>query len=199
MLLDLLWIIAAYLVGSIPFGLIIAKRCCGVDPREGGSHSIGATNVSRLCGFGYGAATLAFDLLKGSVMVWGALCLGGGAVFVSLTALACVLGHVFPCFLGLKGGKAVATSIGVFLPIAFWQLLAACALCCLVIWGSGYVSLGSLTLLCSLPLFLFFSGLCQWLPLALILLALVLVRHRENLARLASGTEKSWLKHRHKE
>lgn len=199
MLLDLLWIIAAYLVGSIPFGLLIAKGCCGVDPREGGSHSIGATNVSRLCGFGYGAATLAFDLLKGSLMVWGALCLGGDAAFVSLTALACVLGHVFPCFLGLKGGKAVATSIGVFVPIAFWQVLGACALCCLVIWSSGYVSLGSITLLATLPLFLLFSGLYCWLPLSLALLALVLYRHRENIARLASGREKPWLKSRHKE
>lgn len=199
MLLDALWIILSYLAGATPFGLLIARTFCGLDPRQAGSRSIGATNVSRLCGLGFGVATLACDLLKGCLMVLGAQALGGGVLFVSATALACVFGHVWSCFLGFRGGKAVATSIGVFLPLAFWQLAASCALCCLVIWGSGYVSLGSLTLLFSLPLFLFFSGLVQWLPLALILLALVLVRHRENLARLASGTEKSWLKNRHKE
>lgn len=199
MLLDALWIILSYFAGALPFGLIIARSFCGVDPRQAGSRSTGATNVSRLCGLGFGVATLACDLLKGCLMVLGAQALGGGVFMISASALACVFGHVYSCFLGFRGGKAVATSIGVFLPLAFWQLAAACGLCCLVIWGSGYVSLGSLTLLCSLPLFLAFSGLCQWLPLALILLALVVARHRENLARLASGTEKSWLKHTHKE
>ena len=93
-----------------------------------------------------------------------------------------------------KGGKAVATSIGVFLPLAFWQLLIAAALCLLVIWRSGYVSLGSLTLVAALPLLLLLSGIWSWLPLSLCLLALVVWKHRENIARLRAGTEKSWLK-----
>ncbi len=140
MLVKALWIIMAYVLGSVPWGVVIARTFCGVDPRAGGSHSTGATNVSRLCGFGWGVATLICDVLKGALSVWVALAISSSPLFVSLTALACVLGHVFSCFMGFRGGKAVATSIGVFLPLGFWQLLAASVLCLLVIWRSRYVS-----------------------------------------------------------
>ena len=180
--------------GFRALGLVIAKTFCGIDPRTDGSRSTGATNVSRLCGFGWGVATLLCDVLKGALPVWAALAINPSPVFVSLTGLACVLGHVFSCFMKFKGGKAVATSIGVFLPLAFWQLLIAAALCLLVIWRSGYVSLGSLTLVAALPLLLLLSGIWSWLPLSLCLLALVVWKHRENIARLRAGTEKSWLK-----
>lgn len=193
---ELLWVIMAYIVGSIPFGLVIAKTFCNVDPRLSGSKSSGATNVSRLCGFPYGVATLACDVAKGALPVWGALALDPDALFVSLTALACVLGHVFSCFMNLRGGKAVATTIGVFIPLAFQPLLGACALCMLVIWRSGYVSLGSLTLVSSLPLLLIFVGAWQWLPLSVCLALIVFFRHRENIWRLLHGEEKPWLKSR---
>lgn len=192
-----LWIIMAYVLGSIPFGLVIAKTCCGIDPREGGSKSIGATNVSRLCGFPYGVATLVCDVAKGALPVAGALWLDPMPLFVSLTGMACVLGHVFSCFLHLKGGKAVATTIGVFLPLAFWPLLGSCALCMLVIWRTGFVSLGSLSLLASLPFFLAIAGLWQWIPLSFCLCVIVFVRHKDNIGRLLRGEEKPWLKNKH--
>lgn len=194
-----LWVIMAYIVGSIPFGLVIAKSCCHIDPRQAGSKSIGATNVSRLCGLPYGILTLLCDLGKGVLPVWGALWLDNEPFFVSLTGLACVVGHVFSCFLGLRGGKAVATTIGVFIPLAFWPLLGSCALCMLVIWRTGFVSVGSLSLVASLPVFLVFARQYQWIPLSLCLCLIVFFRHRENIRRLREGTEKPWLKSRHKE
>ena len=194
LLIKAVWILVAYALGSVPWGVVIAKTFCGIDPRTDGSKSTGATNVSRLCGFRYGVATLACDLLKGAVPVWIALRLSPSPLFVSLVAVAAVLGHVFSCFMHFRGGKAVATSIGVFLPLAFWPLLGSCALCMLVIWRSGFVSLGSLSLVASLPVFLAFTGAWQWLPLSLCLCAIVFVKHRENIGRLRAGTEKPWLK-----
>jgi glycerol-3-phosphate acyltransferase PlsY len=198
-MLEVLWIALAYVLGSVPWGLVIAKTFCRIDPRESGSRNTGATNVARLCGFGWGVATLACDVCKGAVPVWLAFRINPSPVFVSVVALACVLGHVFSCFMKFKGGKAVATSIGVFLPLAFWQLLAAAALCCLVIWRSGFVSLGSLTLVVSLAVALAVTGQWSWLPLALCVCAVVVWKHKENIARLRAGTEKSWLKGKHAE
>ena len=193
-MLEALCIALAYALGSVPWGLVIAKPFCGVDPRLDGSRNTGATNVARLCGFGWGVATLACDVLKGALPVWLALRVNPAPLFVSAVALACVLGHVFSCFMRFRGGKAVATSIGVFLPLAFWPLLAASLLCVLIIWRSGYVSLGSLALVTALPLGLCLTGQWAWLPLALCVWALVVWKHRENIARLRAGTEKTWRK-----
>ena len=193
-MLEVLWIALAYVLGSVPWGLVIARTFCGLDPRESGSRNTGATNVARLCGFKWGVVTLLCDVLKGAVPVWLAFRVNASPVFVSIVALACVLGHVFSCFMKFRGGKAVATSIGVFLPLALWQLLAASVLCLLVIWRSGFVSLGSLTLVTALPVALAVSGQWTWLPLALGVWAVVVWKHRENIARLRAGTEKSWQK-----
>lgn len=196
---QLLWVIGAYILGSVPFGVVIAKTCCSIDPRTAGSMSTGATNVSRLCGLPYGILTLICDVAKGAIPVWGALWLDPQTFFVSLTGLACVVGHIFSCFMRFKGGKAVATSIGVFLPLAFWPLLGSCALCMLVIWRSGFVSLGSLTLLGSLPVFLAFIGSWQWIPLAICLCVIVFWKHKDNIQRLRKGEEKPWLKTKHQQ
>ena len=198
-MLEVLWIALAYVLGSVPWGLVIAKTFCRIDPRESGSRSTGATNVARLCGFGWGVATLACDVCKGALPVWLAFRINPSPVFVSIVGLACVLGHVFSCFMKFKGGKAVATSIGVFMPLAFWQLLAASALCCLIIWRSGFVSLGSLSLVAALVVALAVTGQWVWLPLSLCVLAVVVWKHKENIARLRAGTEKSWLKGKHSE
>lgn len=186
--------VLAYLLGSAPWGLVIAKLFCGIDPRTAGSHNTGATNVARLCGFGWGVATLACDLGKGAIPVFLAQWQNLSAWGLTIVALAAVLGHVCSCFMHFKGGKAVATSIGVFLPLAFWPLLASCVLCCLLIWRSGFVSLGSLSLVASLPVFLLIAGKYTLLPLSLCIAALVFWRHRENIARLRAGQEKPWLK-----
>lgn len=191
---EALWIIMAYVAGSIPFGVIIGRLFCGIDPRTEGSGNSGATNVSRSCGFKYGVLTLACDLAKGALPVWGAFFINKEPEFISMAGLACVIGHVFSCFTRLKGGKAVATSIGVFIPLAFWADLGSCALCLLVIWRSGYVSLGSLSLAASLPVFLMIADKWQWVPLSAAVLVIVFFKHRENISRLLSGTEKSWIK-----
>ena len=150
--------------------------------------------MARLCGFPWGVATLACDILKGTLPVWAALHINHSAVFVTLVALAAVLGHLFSCFMGFRGGKAVATSIGVFIPLAFWPLLTACLICVLVIWRSGFVSLGSLTLVVVLPVLLLLTGCWQYLILSLAITVLVIWKHKENIRRLICGTEKPWLK-----
>ncbi len=186
--------IFGYLLGAVPFGLIIARFFCGIDPRTGGSRNTGATNVARMCGFGWGVATLACDLLKGALPVLLAQLDSGSVFVVTVTGLAAVLGHVFSCFMHFRGGKAVATSIGVFLPLAFPPLLIACLFCLVVIWRTEFVSLGSLTLVGTLPFLLCLFGYWEWIPLSFCVLAIVAWRHRENIVRLNNGTEKSFLK-----
>lgn len=197
--MEFLWIICTYILGSVPYGLVFARAFCGIDPRTAGSCNVGATNVARLCGKTWGAATLACDILKGALPVYMALHINDSAVFVSLTALAAVLGHLFSCFLRFRGGKAVATSIGVFLPLAFWPLLATCIICLLVVWRTGFVSLGSLTLVTALPVCLLLAGRWEWLPLAFIVMAMVIWSHRANVQRLICHTEKPWQKRVYKE
>ena len=194
MFFDILWIAITYCIGSVPFGLVFAKTFCHIDPRTAGSGNVGATNVSRLCGTGWGVATLACDLLKGALPVAIIMHYSGSELAWTLTALAAILGHLYSCFLGFKGGKAVATSIGVLIPLAFWQLLAAVVLCLLLIWRSGFVSLGSLAPVPAMPILLALSGKFSLLPLSLIILGLVYWSHRENIRRLARGEEKTWIK-----
>ncbi len=191
---EFLWVVLSYVMGSVPFGLVFALWIKGVDPRLAGSGNVGATNVARLCGFGWGAATLAGDLGKGLAASGIALCINPDAVFVTLAALSAVAGHRWSCFLGFKGGKAVATSIGVFIPLAFPQLLVSAAVCVAVILRSGFVSAGSLTFAVVLPFVLLFTGAWRFLPLALIVAAVMIVAHKENIFRLLRGEEKSWKK-----
>lgn len=191
---ELLWIVMSYIVGSIPFGVVIGKTFCGIDPRTSGSMSSGATNVSRLCGLPYGVLTLACDVAKGALPVGIGMLLDTSPFFLSMTGAACITGHVYSCFMRFRGGKAIATTIGVFIPLAFWPLLGSCALCMLVIWRSGFVSLGSLTLLASLPFFLYIADLAQWLPLSLFAVLIGFYRHKDNIKRLMKGEEKPWLK-----
>ncbi len=194
-MLGCLWLIAAYVLGSIPFGLIIATRFCGIDPREGGSNNTGATNVVRLCGARWGVLVLVCDALKGLAAVAIAIALAPDSDLLhSLAALAAIVGHRYSVFMHFKGGKAVATTVGVFIPLAFWQLAVAGAVCILVIWRSGFVSLGSLTLVTLLPALLLVSGKWGPLPLAVLVALLVFYAHRENIRRLMRGEEKPWLK-----
>ena len=188
------WLFGAYVLGSIPFGLIIGTRCCGIDPRGGGSGNIGATNVARLCGVKWGVLVLVCDAVKGIAAVGIALyCAPGNAALHSLAALAAIMGHRYSAFMKFSGGKAVATTIGVFIPLAFFPLAGACVVCILVIWLSGFVSLGSLALVTALPIMIMLHGAWHVLPLALFLWALVFYTHRENIRRLLAHEEKRWL------
>lgn len=189
-----LMIPVAYFLGAIPFGLLLAKFCCGVDPRTDGSRNIGATNVARLCGARIGVAAMVLDVLKGFLPVLAAREMGAGAAVLSAVAMAALLGHVYSVYLGFKGGKAVATTLGIFAALAPWHLLAGAVVIVGTIAISGYVSLGSLALVAAMPLILGLFGRPEFVPLALAVAALVFWRHRENISRLRRGEETSWRK-----
>lgn len=189
---EILVVVLAYVLGSTPFGVLIAKRFCNIDPREAGSRNTGATNVARLCGTKYGVMALGCDILKGMLPVLVAQAASFSPFWISLAAFAAVLGHVYSVFLGFKGGKAVATTIGVLAPIAFTETLLSVGICVAAIAVSGFVSLGSLVFVTAMPVLLVFFGKWAYLPLSAALLALVYWRHRENIQRLAKGEEKPW-------
>jgi glycerol-3-phosphate acyltransferase PlsY len=190
----LVWIIIAYVLGSIPFGLVIAKTLCNIDPRTDGSRNIGATNIARLCGLKFGIATLVCDIAKGFVPVFMAASWIESSLGLSLVLLAAIFGHAFSCFMGLKGGKAVATTVGAFLAVSFWGTLLSAAMCLTVVGLSGHVSMGSLTLALALPVFMLVTGNVGFVPAALIVMVLLFWRHKENIRRLARGEENPWLK-----
>ncbi len=187
-----LWVVIAYLIGSIPFGLVLARLFADFDPRTAGSGNVGATNVTRTCGRKAGALTLLCDLLKGFIVVglarWSGLDVWG----LSLVALAGVCGHVFSVFLRFKGGKGVATTVGVLLPLAFWQTAAAGILCLIIAWRTGFVSLGALIMMGALVILLLISRNFSLLPIVLALGVLLVWTHRANIGRLIRHEEKSW-------
>ncbi len=190
------WILAlfAYLIGSVPFGLLIAKTFCGIDPRTAGSKNIGTTNVARLCGKGYGLLTLLCDVLKGIVPASIALYANCSHNEVMLVAFCALLGHIFSCFLRFSGGKAVATTIGVFIPLALTELLCVVLVMVVCIWYTGFVSIGSIILVVGMPLAMLAFGDTVYLPLALAVMVIVLWRHRQNIVRLIKKEEVSWIK-----
>lgn len=190
-----LWLVCSYLIGSIPFGLLIARVTCGIDPRKGGSGNVGATNVARLCGFKWGVITLVLDAAKGALSVAVmAHILKEPPLLIGIAGLCAILGHLYSIFLRFHGGKAVATTVGIFLTIAPLELIISGIICIFVIWISGFVSLGSLTLVVMLPVTLYFMGDTQYVIPALVITCLVFFSHRANIRRLLKGEEKSWQK-----
>ncbi|WP_419779006.1 glycerol-3-phosphate 1-O-acyltransferase PlsY [Maridesulfovibrio sp.] len=193
-MLWIFWLVFAYFLGSIPFGLFIGKICYNLDIRTEGSKSTGATNVARLCGFKYGVAALILDVAKGFVPVLMAYQYSHNWIFISLVAAAAVLGHVFSIFLDMKGGKAVATTIGVFLALAPVATIYSIIFLLAVIGLSGFVSMGSLTFAVALPFFTLVTGAIGMVPLACGMTMLLFWTHRDNIKRLAKGEENSWKK-----
>ena len=195
--MEIIWVLISFLSGSIPFAVVIAKTFKGIDPRKEGSKNPGTTNVARLCGFQYGLLTLVCDSLKGTVPVFLSIWLFDKTDYEwlpSACAFAAFIGHIKSPFLGFHGGKGVATGIGVLIPLAFPPLLAAVCLCVLVIALTGYVSAGALTLYTALPFCYYFFDSSRWIPLSLVMLAIVLWTHKSNMKRLLKGEEKSWRK-----
>ena len=185
----LVYIIAAYLLGSIPVGLVLA-RLKGQDPRKVGSGNIGATNVMRAAGKTLGIITLLGDILKGLIPTGLAILYGLSPVFVVAIGLAAFLGHLFPVYLRFKGGKGVATALGVFLalePVAI-PILLVVFIAVLLAWR--YVSLGSLVGTALMPvLLLLFSAPAEYVLGSLIVGVLIYWKHRENIRRIMTGTE----------
>lgn len=198
-----LWIgallLAAFLLGSIPFGFLLYRLATGGDIRRTGSGNIGATNVLRSGGRGLGALTLALDAGKGALAVTLALhwMPGPGQLWAAVAALAVIVGHIYSPWLGFHGGKGVATALGAFAVLTPWALLAAAAVFGLTLAAWHYVSLASIAACVALPLALWIPGLSPGgghAPLAVETVAvaaalLIIARHRANIERLWRGTE----------
>jgi glycerol-3-phosphate acyltransferase PlsY len=187
-LLTILVCLVGYLLGSIPFGLLLTKTAGLGDIRGIGSGNIGATNVLRTGRKELAAATLLFDGLKGAaaVMVAGSLVDRDIALFAGLAA---VLGHLFPIWLGFRGGKGVATGLGVLIAAAWPIGLAACAVWLLVAAVARLSSLASLAAFASAPVSALVLGDFGAVKLAFTIAVLVFVRHQANIRRLLAGTE----------
>lgn len=186
-------VVAAYLLGSIPSGLLFA-RARGIDIRSVGSGNIGATNVSRALGKKLGAVVLLIDAVKGAVPVGLVLLLGldrkVDPFLLTLTGSAAIAGHCFSIFLRFHGGKGVATSLGVFLVVAPLPTLCAVAVFAASYAVARVASLGSVLAVMSMPVWLHVFGADDAvLTLAIAVVPLIIVTHRENLARLFRGNE----------
>ena len=187
---DLALVALAYLLGSISFGLLIARVYGGADLRHSGSGNIGATNVVRTLGKAAGILTLLGDGGKGLVAVLCALKWGQASVLPALAAVAAVLGHMFPLYHGFRGGKGVATALGVLLPTLPLPLLGGFIVWLVVVAVWRYVSAGSMLAALVVPLLAALWSYPVPLVLAAAMIALlVLYKHRENLSRLRQGSE----------
>lgn len=191
LLVSLGTVLLAYLMGAIPTGLIVA-RIRGVDIQRAGSGNIGATNVARSVGPWAGVIVMLVDPLKGVLAVTVPTLWGLDPWWVTAAALAAVVGNGFNVFLGFRGGKGVATSLGVFVVIDPWVTLTALILFALTALLGRMVSLASVVSVCSAPIMLVTLGDVNVpkIALAFALAILSVWRHRENLARLANGTER---------
>ncbi len=180
--------VLGYLLGSIPFGVVITRILGLGDLRAIGSGNIGATNVLRTGNKGAAAATLMLDAAKGAVAVLCARALVGEDA-AQVAGLAAFLGHLYPVWLNFKGGKGVATFLGTLLALAWPAGLAACATWAAVAALGRISSLAALAAAALAPLWLILLGRGQMLALVVVLAALVILRHRANITRLRGGTE----------
>ena len=186
---EILLLLSAYLLGSIPTGLLLGKAL-GVNIREAGSGNIGATNVYRTMGRKVGILTLLGDCLKGVIPVLVAKWLGLPDLWIAAVGLAAFLGHVYTIFLGFKGGKGVATALGVFLATSPLSVLIAIGVFAVVLYSWRYVSLASITAAVVIPILVWLIELKpELIVMSFLIATIVIFRHRENIARLRAGTE----------
>jgi glycerol-3-phosphate acyltransferase PlsY len=186
--MTILIIACAYLLGSISSAIIVCQLFGKADPRTQGSQNPGATNVLRIAGKLPAALVLMFDILKGTVAVWGAYFLGLEPIELGLVAVAVCLGHIFPLFFGFSGGKAVATAFGALLPIGLDLSLILIAVWLSVLFCSGYSSLAAVITVSLAPFITWFFKAEYALPVAMLAI-LIISRHKDNLVRLAKGQE----------
>jgi glycerol-3-phosphate acyltransferase PlsY len=186
-------VVAAYLIGGIPFGLMVVKLMTGTDVRDGGSGNIGATNVLRTSGPLAGVLTLILDAAKAWFAVWLADRLSGGSEFwMSFAALAVLLGHAFSVWLRFKGGKAMASFVGAFAYLTPLPLLAVVLLFIFVVAWTRYLSLGSIIAAGLFPVACWMILHPAWPVLVAAVGAAVLIieRHRGNIERIRAGNER---------
>lgn len=188
--LEWIFIIASYLLGSISFSYIVTKKIAGHDIREVGSKNAGATNTLRVIGVGPAILVLLLDALKGIIPVALVLFIVQDPFFIVLTGLAAILGHNWPIFFSFKGGKGVATTIGVVATFAFLPSLAAGIIAIISISMFRYVSLGSLIFVTLLPLSIYlFNYSYEYVLACIAIMILSYFRHRVNIVRLIQGEE----------
>ncbi len=193
-------ILASYLIGGLPIGFLLAKKVKGIDLREHGSKNIGATNVGRVIGWKYGVLVLLLDALKGAIPVVGASYFDSGFSLTAtqiLLGTTAILGHTYTPFLSFRGGKGVATALGVYMTLVPFVTICAVAIFVLVYKVSGFVSLGSIVASLSMPLW--YLGISKLFPgseyspiIFLVLIAtffLITFTHRENIKRMLQGRE----------
>jgi len=189
-------VVVGYLCGSIPTGVLLARRV-GVDVRRSGSGNIGATNVARTAGTALGVATLVADAAKGAVPVVIARATEGSASLAAAVGVAAFLGHVFPVTLGFAGGKGVATALGVLAVLCPLGVACAVGVFAAVVGVLRYVSLGSVLGAAAAPLAIWAVGCpVSVRAAALVMAAIIVLRHRENLGRLRAGTEPRFALHK---
>ncbi|MFH1737793.1 MAG: glycerol-3-phosphate 1-O-acyltransferase PlsY [bacterium] len=194
-----LWVIGCYVAGSIPSGYWIVKLARGIDIRDHGSGNIGFTNVLRVCGPKLGIPSFLLDILKGAVPVFAVVRLFPDNTLLHVVcAAACLAGHSWSCFLGFRGGKIVATSLGVFLVLKWEAILISGAVFLLVFLVTRIVSVGSLSAALALVVIevIEYALFPSWAPtwevfgFSVLAAALIFIKHRSNIRRLLAGEEK---------
>ncbi|MDY4883537.1 MAG: glycerol-3-phosphate 1-O-acyltransferase PlsY [Anaerovibrio sp.] len=180
----------SYILGSIPNGLILGKAIWGVDLRQHGSKNIGATNAWRTIGKAGGISIFALDFLKGAISAYLGLHLGGSELAGVLCGILAITGHSWSVFLAFKGGKGVATGLGVIAALMPEVTLIVFAVWFAIVYFTGYVSLGSIVGAALVPILTLFFGLhTEFLILGLIAAVFIIYRHKSNIERLLNGTE----------
>lgn len=188
--MDAAVILAAYLIGSIPFALILARRW-GADLRLVGSGNLGAANVMRASGVSAGLLVAALDAGKGAASVWMAMRIGDGSGLPAAAGLAAIVGHIYPIWIRFRGGKGVATACGVFSMLTPAAVPPALALFAAIVWLTKYISLGSVVAAVVLaPIAYALGSPAPALIAASAAAAIIVFRHRSNLLRIWSGTER---------
>ena len=182
--------IVAYLLGSIPNGLVFGKLIWQVDLREHGSHNIGATNAWRTLGKGPGFLIFLLDFFKGFISVWLGSVMAGTPMAMVLAGICAIIGHSCSVFLKFKGGKGVATGLGVIVMLMPLPALIVFAVWLLIVKISGYVSLGSIIAAALVPILAWLQGYAmEYTVFGLLAAAFVIVRHKANIIRLLNGSE----------
>jgi glycerol-3-phosphate acyltransferase PlsY len=183
-----------YLLGSVPTGLLLTKMFSKIDPRKVGSKNIGATNIFRTAGKKLGILTLVGDILKGMIPIVIASRLGLPDLWIAIAGLSSFLGHIFPIFLGFRGGKGVATALGVYVVISPIAVLIEFLVFAGIVWKWRYISLGSISCATTIPILIAFfrSDSQAYFIVSVIIAALILYRHQSNISRLLQGTENKW-------
>jgi glycerol-3-phosphate acyltransferase PlsY len=183
-------VVLAYFIGSIPFALILARRW-GTDLRRVGSGNLGAANVMRASGVRAGVLVALLDMTKGAASVWLAARVADGAELPAAAGLAAIVGHIYPIWLRFRGGKGVATACGVFAILTPVALPPALALFAAVVWLTQYISLGSVLASLALPPLAYALGSPPpSITAAAAAAAIIVFRHRSNVLRLWTGTER---------